>query len=361
MFLENDEMNLEIELPEPYLSTYLVNYIKEDPRFYVIVTGEWGRKVKNCSFVYIHGEVYSAREENLDPLVELFRRKYGQEHIDRHSMSSGTGFVLEKIDKPSKNRYEILESEFDEVSKNYESTVRGNPVEVYMRDRTSNLLSSFAKDDMSILEIGCGTFMEAAAIRSRVRITCAELSNEMIVKARENCRSLDNIEVEMLKVSSGFVKTEKKYDIVFTTFGYLDLEKIETIEATLKENLKTGGIFIGAYWNRLGLLDLLISILLGRIKYVKQKIRGMVQPDFSRFTTATIPKNPMRFSKIQGFSLIKKLGVCTIIPPYNFIRVAKRLENNKALFGMDKLVSSIPLIKNFGDYIIVVLRRENGS
>ena len=360
MSSENNEIVLEVELPDPYISTYSVNYIKEGARFHIIITGEWMRKLKNCSLVHIQGNTYSAKEEPLEPLIEAFKKKYGSSHLDFHDMLSGTAFLLEKTDKPIRNRYEILEREFDEVSKNYESSIKGNPVEVYMRDRTSLILSRFAKDGMNVLEIGCGTLMEAAAIRSMVHLTCAELSNEMIVKAQENSKSIHNIEFETLKVSTGIVKTDKKYDILFTTFGYLDLENIETIENTLRENLRPGGIFIGAFWNRFGFLDILISLLLGRGKYVKQKIRGNVLPDFSRFTTATIPKGPNELFKMKGFSKVKKVGVCTVIPPYNFSSIAKRLINKKVLFRMDTLASSLPFIKNFADYIIVVLRRENG-
>ncbi len=361
MFSEKVEYNLEVKLPDPYLSTYLVNYIQEGDKFHIIITGEWKRKLKNCSFAYVHGDTYSASEESVDSLLDSFRRKYGSSHLEQHGLYSGTGFLLEKTDIPIRNRYEILGNEFDDVSKNYESSVKGNPVEVYMRGRTSMLLSHFARDGMNILEIGCGTLIEASAIRSKVSLTCAELSDEMISRAKENSKSLSEIGVEMLKVSSGFIRTGKKYDIIFTTFGYLDLEKIETVEATLRENLKDGGIFIGAYWNRLGFLDLLISMLLGRSEYLKQKNKGNVLPDFSRFTTATRPKNPYVFSKIRGFTVIKRIGVCTLIPPYNFNRVAKRLSNKKVFFALDLLVSSIPIIKNFADYIIVVLRRENES
>ena len=361
MSSEKGEYNLEVQLPDPYLSTFLVNYILEGDRFHIIITGEWKRKLKNCSFAYIHGNTYSASEESVGPLIESFKRKYGAGHLERHNLSSGTAFLLEKSDEPVRSRYKILENEFDEVSKDYESSVKGNPVEVYMRIRTSMLLSHFARDGMKILEIGCGTLMEAAAIGTKVFLTCAELSDEMIRRARENSKLLSNIDVEMLKVSTGFVSTGKKYDIVFTTFGYLDLEKIETVEATLRENLKEGGVFIGAYWNRFGFMDIMISLLLGRFEYIKQKNKGNVLPDFSRFTTATRPKNPLVFSNIRGFKVIKRVGICTIIPPYNFKRVAKRLSNRKMLFRLDKLASSIPFIKNFADYIIVVLRRENES
>ena len=61
----------------------------------------------------------------MDPLLDSFRRKYGKSHLEQHDLYYGTAFFLEKTDKPIRNRYEILENEFDDVSKNYESSVKG--------------------------------------------------------------------------------------------------------------------------------------------------------------------------------------------------------------------------------------------
>ncbi len=361
MSLKNSDFYMEVQLPDPYLSVELVNYIQEGDGFHIIVTGEWKRKLENCGYATVNGQIYSISEEKIDVLIPAFEKKYGTSHLEVHNMRSGTAYNLRRTDQARKTRYEILEAEFDQLSENYEKSVKSNPIEVYMRKITSDILSQIVHDGMNILEIGCGTLIEASAIRSNVYLTCAEISNEMISRAQEKSKQLKQVELETLKVSRGYFKTEKKYDVIFTTFGYLDLEVTETIEATLKENLKMDGIFIGAYWNRFGLMDILVSTLLGRYKYVKQKIAGMVLPDLSRFTTATTPKGPFAFSNMEGFSEIKRLGLCTIIPPYNFNKVAKRLVNKRLLFAIDKLVSSLPIIKNFGDYVVVVLKREDVS
>ncbi|MCL4451965.1 MAG: class I SAM-dependent methyltransferase [Candidatus Thermoplasmatota archaeon] len=361
MFFKNSEFYLEVELPDPYLSVYLVNYIQEGNGYHIIVSGHWKRKLKNCGYAKVNGQIYSAHEEKIDVLIPAFEKKYGNGHLEFHNMHSGTAYILEPNDQSIRTRYEILEAEFDDISENYENFVKRNPVEVYMRETTSNVLSQIVHDGVSILEIGCGTLIETSAIRANVYLTCAEISNEMIHLVQEKSNLIKQVNLETLKVSSGYLKTDKKYDIIFTTFGYLDLEDAETIETTLKENLKTGGIFIGAYWNRFGLMDIIMSTLLGRYKYVKQKIAGTVLPDLSRFTTATLPKSPLAFSSMEGFSEIKRLGLCTIIPPYNFNKIAKRLGRKGLLFAIDKAVSSLPIIKNFGDYIIVVLKRKNVS
>ena len=361
MSLKKSDFYMEVQLPDPYFSIKLVNYIKEGDGFHIIVTGEWKRKLKNCGYATVNGQIYSISEEKIDALIPSFEKKYGTNHLELHNMYSGTAYNLERTDRHRRNRYEILEVEFDEVSENYENTVKSNPIEAYMRKITSDILSKMVHDGMNILEIGCGTLIEASAIKSNVYLTCAEISDEMIRRAQEKSKLIKQVNLETLKVSTGYLKTEKKYDVIFTTFGYLDLEETETIEATLKENLKTDGIFIGAYWNRFGLMDIVISALLGRYKYVKQKIAGMVLPDLSRFTTATMPKGPFVFSGLEGFSEIKRFGLCTIIPPYNFNKVAKKLAKKRLLFAIDKVVSSLPIIKNFGDYVVVVLKRENVS
>ncbi|MHB8561340.1 MAG: class I SAM-dependent methyltransferase [Thermoplasmataceae archaeon] len=359
MFSRKSECFLELKLPEPYLSTYRANYVEEGDRFFIIVTGKWGGKLRNCGYAFVHGKVYIAKEEMIDAVINRFREKYGSVHLNSHQMDAGTGFILERSDHVQRSRYDILGIEFDQVSKDYDASIRSNPVEIYMRSRTSEVLSLLARDGMSILEIGCGTLVESSTIKSKVSLTCAEISNQMLSIAGERSRSIENIRLELLKVSSGNIRTDQKFDIIFTTYGYLDLEDMNTIEATLKENLKIGGLFIGAYWNRFGIIDIFLSILLGRFKYVREKLRGLVLPDFSRFSTATRPKKPLDFSRLSGFSDVQRKGVCTVIPPYNFLRLVRHLANKRMPFDLDRATSSLPIIKNFADYIIVVLRREH--
>ncbi|MCL4341977.1 MAG: class I SAM-dependent methyltransferase [Candidatus Thermoplasmatota archaeon] len=359
MFSGKSESFLELKLPEPYLSTYRANYVEEGDRFFIIVTGKWCGKLRNCGYALVRGEVYTAKEEMTGAVINRFREKYGTEHLNFHHMDTGTGFILERSDNVQRSRYDILGMEFDQASKDYDTSISSNPVEIYMRSRTSEVLSLLARDGMSILEIGCGTLIESSAIKSNISLTCAEISNQMLNIAAERSKTIENIKLELVKVSSGVIRTDKKYDIIFTTYGYLDLEDLKTIETTLNENLKVGGMFIGAYWNRFGIFDIFLSLMLGRFEYVREKLKGLVLPECSRFSTATRPKKPLDFSRLSGFSIVQRRGVCTVIPPYNFLRIVKHFANKRIPFALDRATSSLPIIKNFADYIMVVLRREH--
>lgn len=357
MFSKESDHSLEVRLPDPYFSLYRVNFVQDGEKFHIIVTGEWARKLSNCGYAFIQGVAYSAEEEELRRVLPLFRNKYGERHVALHGMDGGSAFSLERDPGKKKTRYEILEEEFDHASSSYEEKVRGNPVESYMRQRTTEILAGMARNGMEILEIGCGTMIESSSIRSNVKLTCAELSRAMIRKAVEHSSDRENIDLKVVKVNGGHINTGVKYDIIFTTYGYMDLEDLDTVTTTIGDNLKSGGIFIGAYWNRLGLLDMIFSFILGRFRYLKEKLDGFVLPEFSRFTTATRPKMPLAFGRIGGFHVIGRYGICTVIPPYNFSRIALKLGKN-ALFTIDRILGSLPPFKYFSDYVLIILRRD---
>ena len=360
MYLKRDDFAISICLPEPYNTCHEVNFVMVDDRVTIIPTGDLKRKILNCGFLEIDGKEYSTTVRNLDLLAGHFRAKYGDAHFEKYFGSERDALILETDTTNRKGIYRILENEFDQAASEYDLRITTNPVERYMRFRTSEILRHYCKPGSSILDIGCGTLRELAGLPEDVTITCAELSDSMILEARRASYELGiQQRVDYLKVSSGIVETGRKYDIVFSSFGYIDLENMENIATSVTGNLKESGIFIGCFWNRLGVLDLLLSLLKGKFAYLKQKTDGKVYPDHSRFSTVTFPKNAFAMREIQGMVEIDKLGICLVLPPYHMTRALKLLDRMPKLYTFDRFISRLPLIKNFSDYIIVVMRMSS--
>ena len=360
MYLKRDDFAISICLPEPYRTCHEVNFVKVDDRVAIIPTGDLKRRILNCGFLELDGREYSATVQNLDLVEGHFRAKYGDAHFEKYFGRETDALMLEIDTTNGKGIYRILENEFDQAASEYDLRITTNPVERYMRFRTSEILRHYCKPGSAILDIGCGTLRELAGLPDDVTITCAELSDSMISEARRASYELGLQErVEYLKVSSGIVETERKYDIVFSSFGYIDLENIGNITASVTGNLKQSGIFIGCFWNRHGMLDFLLSLLKGKFAYLRQKTDGKVYPDHSRFSTVTFPKDASEMRKIKGLVEIERLGICLILPPYHMTRALKLLDHVPGLYALDRFMSRLPLIKNFSDYVAVVMRMSS--
>ncbi|MGC8505371.1 MAG: class I SAM-dependent methyltransferase [Thermoplasmata archaeon] len=360
MYLKRDDFAISICLPEPYKTCHEVNFVKIDDRVAIIPTGDLKRRILNCGFLEIGGREYSAKVQSLNLVAGDFRAKYGDVHFEKYFGGETDALMLETDTTKRKSIYRILESEFDQAAADYDIRITTNPVERYMRSRTSEILRRYCKPGSSILDIGCGTLRELSGLQEDVTVTCAELSDSMILEAKRASNELGiQKRVEYLKVSSGIVETHRKYDIVFSSFGYIDLENMGNIAASVTHNLKESGVFIGCFWNRHGMLDLMLSLLKGKFAYIRQKTDGKVYPDHSRFSTVTFPKNASAMREIRGLKEIEKLGICLVVPPYHMTRALRLLDHMPGLYALDRFMSRLPLIKNFSDYMIVVMRMSS--
>ena len=358
MYSPGNDQYLVLKLPDPYLSSLKANYIVKDQLIYLISTGDWGRKALNTGCAIIGEQLYSVSEVPISEIIKSFEEKYGKDHAERHKLKDGTGLCLKKTESCRHSRYEILEREFDHVASFYEDRIRSSTVQRYMRERTGQVLRKYIVRGTDVLEIGSGVLLETWDLQEEVNLTCAELSSRMIELSREKYLYRNMIPPEFIKTGSGVLETGKKFDLIFSSFGYIDLEDIRTIEETLNNNLRNGGVLILSYWNKIGLLDGFISALCGRTGYLKEKLRGEVSTEKSRFSTVSRPKKPGSFRNMMGFREIQREGICILIPPYNFSASEKISSSFPGILRLDSMLGKIPLIRDFSDYIISVMVKE---
>jgi len=360
MYSRKSDYTIDICLPEPYGTCHEVNFIELGKNICFIPVSDLKRKVLNCGYLEIGNKEFPVRVQPVESVADDFIAKYGKSHFERYFRDETEAIILENGTPEKIGFYEILENEFNQAAPDYDLRITTNPVEKYMRLRTSEILKHYCKPGYAILDIGCGTLRELDGLPENVTVTCAELSNSMIARARKMSAVIGiQDRIDYLKTSSGVVQTDREYDLVFSSFGYLDIENIDNIAASIAENLKDSGLFIGCFWNKHGIIDSLFSLLKGKFEYIRQKSSGKVIPDQSRFSTITLPKNASDLMKIQGLVEIERIGVCTLLPPYNMKRAVKLLSKMPGLFSLDRAISRLPFIRNFSDYIVIIMRKSS--
>jgi hypothetical protein len=362
MYSRKSDYTINICLPGPYSTCHEVNFIELGKDICFIPISDLKRKVLNCGYLEIGNNEFPVSVQPIESVADGFIAKYGKSHFERYFRNETEAIILGNSTPDKIGFYRILENEFDQAASDYDLRITTNPIEKYMRLRTSEILKHYCKPGYAILNIGCGTLREIEGLPENVTVTCAELSNSMIARAKKMSAVIGiQDRIDYLKTFSGVVQTGREYDIVFSSFGYLDIENIDNIAASINGNLKDSGLFIGCFWNKHGILDLLFSLLKGKFEYIRQKSNGKVFPDQSRFSTITLPKNASALRKIQGLVEIGRIGLCTLIPPYNMKRAVKLLNNLPGLFSLDSAISGLPLIRNFSDYTIIIMRKSSQS
>lgn len=343
---------IELYTPDPFLRKMRFDYVLESGIILIIPTGErtvlLQQKFMKCGSEYYQCEIVSKSY-----VRDLFVSKYGIRHFSRYF--SNSSYALKLI--PTQMRPEVgkeLEKIFDGMAPSYEMELMKNPVQRYMREVTSSLLRKYSKEGCSVLDLGCGPMIESLTLPDSILLTGADISSGMLNEAMRRAAGRGN--VKLVKTDMELSGTFSQYDIIYSTYGAMELLGHEKMKTFVTDHLKDGGVFIICFWNSLGLLDNLLALFAGKFSYVLQKIAGKVHPNQSRHQVYTKPSNPFNISAIFGAKVLERTGVCLIVPPYNYNRLITAITKLSFITRIDRFLGSCPLMWIFSDYVAVVMQ-----
>lgn len=354
-FRKNRDFAADLVILGPFQRVLKVNFVVKDQKTVLIPTGKWIKDLEIYPYCSLDGVKMKVSFEAADNYIDLFKSKYGSEHFNRFFKDASRVVVLEPFeDDPSYDR-RILGLIFDQVVEQYYEEINSNWIQRYMRERTSEILEKYAKDGDKILDLGCGPASEVLEIGKRVVATEADVSEAALKKSREMHKgNNDNTEWVLIR---GNREISGNFDIIFSSYGYLNLEDPNRVADLLDKNLKEGGYFIGTFMNRYGFLDLLLSLIQKRKKYIRERLSGRLTVNDSRYNILSFPRSPTIFERFSGMKKRQLRGVCAVIPPYNYERFVNF--GNKVRFwpSIDRIIGRIPILWAGSDYILFVYQK----
>jgi SAM-dependent methyltransferase len=118
------------------------------------------------------------------------------------------------------------------------------------------LIQNHAPNSQSILELGCGTGNHAMLLAQEgYSIYGVDLSEEMLQQARDRFSQFDPNLASKIKISQGDIRQTRlnqKFDVVLSLFHVISYqtttEDLLAAFNTVKEHLKSGGVFIFDLW-----------------------------------------------------------------------------------------------------------------
>ncbi|MEM0133797.1 MAG: methyltransferase domain-containing protein [Thermoplasmatales archaeon] len=345
----------ELTIGGPFQRIVKVNFVRRDNKVIVLPTGQWLEDLKIYPYATLGGSHMKASFDVVGNYKESFIEKYGIEHFNRYFKDLNVAVILECCNDEPAYDNEVLGLIFDRVVDQYYDEINSNWIQRHMRERTTEMLEILTREGDKILDLGCGPDSEVLGIKKRVEITELDVSQAALKKSKE-IHQLDGNKIEWV-LMKGDKKVPGNYDIIFSSYGYLNVEDPRNIAEFLDTNLREGGYFIGSFMNRYGLLDLLLSLLQNRRNYVRERVTGRLTVNDSRYNSLSYPRKPTCFNRLKGMKSRYMGGVCTIIPPYNY----KRLVNLGSKIGflpfLDKLVGRMPLLWAGSDYVLFAYQK----
>jgi ubiquinone/menaquinone biosynthesis C-methylase UbiE len=242
--------------------------------------------------------------------------------------------------------YTLVKESYNEVSKIYDKDVLSNKNFYYLYlEALDYLFSQFKKGDV-VLDLGCGTGLEAIPLAMRgVKVVGIDISEGMLSKLKRKLEILNikNVEVYQMPISniSRLIKIygEESFDGAYSFFGPLNSEpNIYAVNYALYRLLKKGASFIPIVINRWCLYDFLT--------FKPRKRFGI----YKKFKYQYY--HPIEFIKIfKNFNVREVRGLGILLPHQK----SKIKDKNilKLLFKFDVTVSKLFPFKYLGtDFLI---------
>ncbi len=259
---------------------------------------------------------------------------------------------------------------FDPVAGIYDDTFSNALIGKAQRDIVWEYLRGKNIENKNILEINCGTGVDAIFLSKNNTVTASDASEIMLKiieeKIRQNAlqRSCKTLLWDLNYPFPG--DGVEKFDLVFSNFGGLNClspEALKNLSGELYNLLKPDGKMIFVVMGRKCIWESLYFILKGKFKSAfrrrsKQVIKAQLTENTFVDTYYYSPRELVLFFK-QNFTLRKKLPVGFFIPP-SYLEPFFKRKNRLLQFlsQLDRRVNNIGILSNYADHYLIELEKS---
>jgi SAM-dependent methyltransferase len=267
-----------------------------------------------------------------------------------------------------RKRLEETRTAFDSVAADYDDD-RGNNAAIQdMRAETWRWLDRTFPAPGRLLDIGCGTGLDAARMAHLGhRVTAIDWSPEMMRRTRRRAQA-EGLSQRVLSINLGAHELEAlgepgSYDGAYSNLGALNcLPELDGMAGECARLLKPAASLVFAVIGRHCPWELGHYLLRGRWQRAAVRYaRDVVPVGLNKHTVWTRYYTPAEFYRPfrQHFELVTHRGVCIFVPPPYLLGVRRRHPRwQERLWRLDQRVSGWPLLRSVGDHFLIIMRKR---
>jgi ubiquinone/menaquinone biosynthesis C-methylase UbiE len=257
---------------------------------------------------------------------------------------------------------------FDSVAADYDGPVGNNELIQRMRGEMWRTLGSIMPPGARLLDVGCGTGIDAVYLAMRgYEIVATDWSPDMVERARRRTAEVGlshRVTVELIGAHELVRLSGQVFDGIYSDLGPLncvpDLEAVSRAGAAL---LKSRGKLVVSAMGRICPWELAYYAVRG--DWVRARLRGVrevVRVNLNRHTVWMRYYAPREFYRAfaREFELTCYRALGLFLPPPYLVRWYER---GRALFAplgwLDDHLGDWPLLRDGGDHFLMVLTRRD--
>ena len=301
-------------------------------------------------------------------VMPRFAAKFGEDRMSRW-FGSEIGCVTLTESPDGAPYYRAVEALFDESAPKYDRAVRGNPLDLHLRNVALPHLRDLFRPGQRVLELGCGTGLETIPLaQAGVDIVALDISAGMLEQLRRNVRLAgvqERIESRRMPMSdlSELLRDigPGSFDGAFSHFGALNCEPhLAALPPVLHTLLRRDASVSLGVLNRTCVGEMVgysIGLRPGR---AFARLQSSIPVGRSRFGVPVFPYSPAEMSKLFApyFQRSTAIGVSVVMPPHNLAnRFASHATFVSLLEAGDRLVRDRRFLRFLGDYFLLTMRR----
>lgn len=261
-------------------------------------------------------------------------------------------------------RYSDVADAFDAIAPQF-AGVYENETTVRLRERVYATIVSVVPRGSSILDINCGTGIDAWALsQAGFSVTGADLSPGMLAEARRR-RDRDTVAPEFVQCSFDDLSPLKGrlYDLVLSNFGGLNcVGAVAPVLAQVAAVVRPGRYFFAVVMPAFSLWEIMAGLLRFSPSQAFRRFSKSVQATGFAGRTFPVFYHPLRGFLKEGaewFEPISVRGAWVISPPPHAKSFRRRFPHlSDTLDQLEERIATLPGIRGMGDHYAVLLRRK---
>ena len=310
-----------------------------------------------------------------DPLLGAFQRKYGEAEVRRRywgqrqyvevSLSSGTAEEMDEL------VYADLEVAFDGVASSYDEHILGNLMNLWLRNRSVELLTQTFVPGSTILEVGCGTGTETLQLaRKGINVVASDISGRMLAVMMDKARR-EGLEGRVFPIHCRPYELKREVkeagfdslDGAYSTYGAVNTEpRLGQMMENLHALIRARGKLVLGVWNRFCLYEIAGYAYRMNPAMMVARLRNPVPVGRSRFCVTTNSYSVGSLDRIvsKWFKLEGVRGVEILLPPSNLVRYLPPRRLLRLVEKFDVALEGLFPWNRLGDHFLAVYESVGG-